>query len=1384
MADLNVNNLEVETQIIAPVATDTTSGLMSSTDKTKIDTIQSGATVNSTDAELRDRATHTGTQLSSTISDFDVAASDAAPVQSVAGKVGIVTLDKIDVGLNNVDNTSDATKNSAVATLANKTLTSPIINSPTGIVKADVGLSNVDNTSDIDKPISSATLIALDNLQDQIDTITVNAVEQAQDAVGNSLTDTSTIDFTYDDASNIITADVKDNSITNVKIATNIDAVKIGAGLVSNTEFGYLDGVTSSIQTQITNTNASISDHINDTTDAHDASAISSIPSGNLSATNVQNALNELQSDIDTKATSSALTTHINDTTNPHNTTKVQVGLGNVDNTSDVNKPISTAAQAALDTKVDENSPIVGDTKLKITYDSKGLITNGQDASLNDLSDIIISDPQLDEVLQYNGVTWVNKTIDQKINAGAGVTYFLTTVDSDVPTYDTMSKAPADEAEIEESVTITNESALIESYIADTEIGSNSIDGGVWEFNYYTYLSSNTGNTFIRTEMYKRTSGGIETLLFSVDSEEINHLVVTALPNISVVESAFACDPTDRIVLKIYAVTDSLTPVTVYLVHSGEEHYTHFHTPLVTRHNDLAGLQGGQVNEFYHLTQTQNSQLTTGGDTSLHFHSADRSRANHTGTQDVATITGLGALATKNTVGTNDIDADSVTNAKLSNMSAFTIKGNSSGISDNPQDMSVSTTKTLLALENVDNTSDLNKPISTATQTALDLKYDTSNPSGYQTSAQVTTTVNNAITAHEVASDPHPQYETSTEAQAKVDAHANLTNNPHAVTKAQVGLGNVDNTSDLNKPISTATQTALNGKEPTITSGTTAQYWRGDKTFQTLDKAAVGLGNVDNTSDTSKPISTATQTALDGKQPLDSDLTAISALGSVGFSVRTATNTWATRSILAGTGIGITNQNGTSGSPSISNTDGGSVAVTAHEALANPHSQYYLATNPNSYETTTQLNTRDTDNRARANHTGTQLSSTISDFAATTLATVLTGLSTATNALIVSTDTILQAFGKLQAQITANLFTLTSHTSNTSNPHSTTAAQVGAYTTGQTDTLLAAKENTITAGTTAQYYRGDKTFQTLNKAAVGLANVDNTSDVNKPVSTAQQTALNLKANLAGGNTFTGTQDFSGGTIVFDAGGETRFGIGGYTDPDVGTQYNIKYGGTSRSMAVRGISYFLDQMGIGAQTPVVSAKLQIDSTTQGLLIPRMTSTQRLAIVSPAEGLQVYDTDLSALCKYSGTNWFYDFAFVTSTVQTSTSTTYADITQTVTPILGVGNYIIEFYGTFQSTVTTTGIGIRLAQGTATINFVSINWKFSQGNNGTDKYYEYSQTALTDNVSSTATQTTNTNFPVIANGVFTISSEGSIVLQIRSETGSAVSIRPNSTLKIRKI
>lgn len=126
----------------------------------------------------------------------------------------------------------------------------------------------------------------------------------------------------------------------------------------------------------------------------------------------------------------------------------------------------------------------------------------------------------------------------------------------------------------------------------------------------------------------------------------------------------------------------------------------------------------------------------------------------------------------------------------------------------------------------------------------------------------------------------------------EVTAHTGNTSNPHGVTKAQVGLGNVDNTSDANKPISTATQSALDNKVDKVAGKglSTEDYTTTEKSklagvevgaqvntvtsvagktgAVALVKGDVGLGNVDNTSDVNKPVSTAQQTALDLKANL------------------------------------------------------------------------------------------------------------------------------------------------------------------------------------------------------------------------------------------------------------------------------------------------------------------------------------------------------------------------------------------------------------------------------------------------------------------------------------------------------------------------------------
>ncbi|WP_340065052.1 hypothetical protein [Ascidiimonas aurantiaca] len=62
-----------------------------------------------------------------------------------------------------------------------------------------------------------------------------------------------------------------------------------------------------------------------------------------------------------------------------------------------------------------------------------------------------------------------------------------------------------------------------------------------------------------------------------------------------------------------------------------------------------------------------------------------------------------------------------------------------------------------------------------------------------------------------------------------------------------------------------------------------------------------------------------------------------------------------------------------------------------------------------------------------------------------------------------------------------------------------------------------------------------------------------------------------------------------------------------------------------------------QIGIGNTSPDPSSILDIQSTTQGLLTPRMTTAQRTAISSPAEGLMVFDTDLNAFYYFNGSVW---------------------------------------------------------------------------------------------------------------------------------------------------
>lgn len=142
-------------------------------------------------------------------------------------------------------------------------------------------------------------------------------------------------------------------------------------------------------------------------------------------------------------------------------------------------------------------------------------------------------------------------------------------------------------------------------------------------------------------------------------------------------------------------------------------------------------------------------------------------------------------------------------------------------------------TKNMVGLGNVSNTSDVNKPISTATQTALDAKAPLVHTHTASAITDFTTAVQGIVntqldiagapgtldTINELAAalgdDPNFAATLTSSLASKAPlASPTFTGTVSGITAAMVGLGNVNNTSDANKPVSSATQTALNLKAP------------------------------------------------------------------------------------------------------------------------------------------------------------------------------------------------------------------------------------------------------------------------------------------------------------------------------------------------------------------------------------------------------------------------------------------------------------------------------------------------------------------------------------------------------------------------------------------
>lgn len=294
-----------------------------------------------------------------------------------------------------------------------------------------------------------------------------------------------------------------------------------------------------------------------------------------------------------------------------------------------------------------------------------GLFTNGDLSkavvtTLDNLTDVTITTPAVDQVIRYNGASWVNGAAST-VSAGTGVTYFFSNTLSGISTYETISIIPSSGGETDESIIVNNNTLAFEAYSTTVALNRTTINAGIWHFHVYSYVDYATASTTLTFTVYKRTSGATESSLFSVTTTDIDSGTVS-LFTMDSVQPAFAFTSTDLLVIKITATTTNTSNVTVHFVYAGTTNYSYISTPLATLHNDLAGLQGGTSNEFYHLT---NAQLTVVTQTS-----GTNSGDNATNTQYSGLVTN--ATHTGEVTGSTTLTLDKTA---ITNKTAVTIVG-------------------------------------------------------------------------------------------------------------------------------------------------------------------------------------------------------------------------------------------------------------------------------------------------------------------------------------------------------------------------------------------------------------------------------------------------------------------------------------------------------------------------------------------------------------------------------------------------------------------------------------------------------------------------------------------------------------------------------------
>lgn len=224
----------------------------------------------------------------------------------------------------------------------------------------------------------------------------------------------------------------------------------------------------------------------------------------------------------------------------------------------------------------------------------------------------------VESVLKSN-IDYVNNRINNlPIGAGAGTVYYFT--DDLLTPYFTLSTTPKNGTQAQLQVTVNNNSALLGAFVTASPLNRTLIDAGIWEFNIWVSADSTQASTNVYAEIYKLSSTDVETLLFTINNS--NNIGSTSIIQYSIsgTQPSYAVVPTDKLIIKLYGKTTrtQVTNITVY--YNSQQYYSHTHTPLIAKHNQLPGLNGGDgADEYYHLNLDQYNNVINPPNTNIQY---------------------------------------------------------------------------------------------------------------------------------------------------------------------------------------------------------------------------------------------------------------------------------------------------------------------------------------------------------------------------------------------------------------------------------------------------------------------------------------------------------------------------------------------------------------------------------------------------------------------------------------------------------------------------------------------------------------------------------------------------------------------------------------------